>query len=63
MPRKATTESTTKKPATRRVTARRKKTPEITHEHIATRAYFLHLEQGGDPVGNWLQAEREFVAA
>ncbi len=62
MPRK-TTESTpaTKKTTTRKVTARRKKTTEITHEYIATRAYFLHLEQGGDSFVNWLQAERELL--
>ena len=31
---------------------------------IATRAYFIHLEAGScDEVGNWLQAERELMAA
>lgn len=62
MPRKTTGETTTVKRATTRRVTRRKKTPDISHEHIATRAYFLHLEQGGDPVVNWLQAEQELVA-
>ncbi|MBV8258406.1 MAG: DUF2934 domain-containing protein, partial [Actinobacteria bacterium] len=34
-----------------------------TEESIATRAYFLHLEGGDDPVQNWLRAERELVGA
>jgi hypothetical protein len=63
MPRKTTeTTSTPKKTTTRRVTARRRKTTDVTHDHIATRAYFLHLEGGGDATANWLQAERELVA-
>jgi Protein of unknown function (DUF2934) len=56
-----TTKTTGRKPATRRTT--RKKPVEPTHEHIATRAYFIHLEEGGDPQSNWLRAERELVAA
>ncbi len=32
-------------------------------EHVATRAYYIHLEEGGDPLENWLRAEREFIAA
>ena len=51
---------TTAKPAARR--APRKKKVEITHEHIATRAYFIHLQEGGDPQSNWLRAEQELVA-
>jgi hypothetical protein len=27
------------------------------------RAYYIALESGGDPVENWLRAERELVAA
>jgi Protein of unknown function (DUF2934) len=34
-----------------------------THETIATRAYFIALERGGDELGNWLTAERELLAA
>jgi Protein of unknown function (DUF2934) len=31
---------------------------------ISTRAYFIHLEEGGcDELGNWLRAERELTAA
>ena len=55
------TKTTTRKPATRRTT--RKKTTDVTHEHIATRAYYIHLEEGGDPHANWLRAERELVPA
>ncbi|MBE2320281.1 DUF2934 domain-containing protein [Solirubrobacter sp. CPCC 204708] len=38
-------------------------TIKVTHEDIATRAYFLALEQGGDPVHHWLTAERELTTA
>jgi len=31
------------------------------HEHVAVRAYFLHLEGGHDPFENWLRAERELA--
>jgi hypothetical protein len=70
MPRKATEAAATKKPAaTKRTVTRRttKKTAEepivLTWEHVATRAYYIHLDEGGDPIENWLRAEREFVAA
>jgi hypothetical protein len=55
------TKTTTRKPAAKRTT--RKKKLEITAEHIATRAYFIHLEEGGDPQSNWLRAERELLPA
>jgi hypothetical protein len=55
------TKTTTRKPATKRTT--RKKQVEITQEHIATRAYYIHLEEGGDPQTNWLRAESELVPA
>jgi len=54
------TKKTTRKPATKR-TPRKK--VEITQEHIATRAYYIHLAEGGDPHANWLRAERELVPA
>ena len=69
MPRKATEAAATKKPAAtkRTVTRRTKKTEteviELTWEHVATRAYYIHLDGGEDPVENWLRAERELVAA
>jgi hypothetical protein len=69
MPRKATEAAATKKPAApkRTVTRRTKKTETepivLTWEHVATRAYYIHLDEGGDPVENWLRAERELVAA
>jgi hypothetical protein len=55
------TKTTTRKPAARRTP--RKKPIEVTFDHIATRAYFIHLEDGGDPQENWLRAERELVPA
>jgi hypothetical protein len=55
------TRTTTRKPATKR-TPRAKKV-EITHDHIATRAYYIHLEEGGDAYENWVRAERELVPA
>jgi DUF2934 family protein len=69
MPRKATEAAAPKKTAARRtVTRRTTKTattepPVLTWDHVATRAYFIHLEDGGDPLENWLRAERELVAA
>ena len=55
------TKTTTRKPATKRTT--RAKKVEITQEHIATRAYYIHLEEGGDAYANWVRAERELVPA
>ena len=69
MPRRATEAAATKKPAARRTVTRRTKKIEatepivLTWEHVATRAYYIHLEEGGDSVENWLRAERELVAA
>ena len=39
----------------------KKVTPKITHDDIATRAYYIALEGGGDPFENWIRAERELV--
>ena len=67
MPKKATEAAATKKPAAKRtVTRRTKKTEaiqpiELNWDNVATRAYYLHLEEGGDPLDNWLRAERELV--
>ena len=68
MPKKATeAAATTRKPAARKTSTRRttKKTEtiELTWDHVATRAYYIHLSEGGDPTENWLRAERELVAA
>ena len=68
MPKKATeAAATTRKPAAKRTSTRRttKKTELLTptREHVATRAYYIHLAEGGDPTDNWLRAERELVAA
>ena len=63
MPTKKT--ETKSKPAARKPTVRRRKraTPTVTHEQIAQRAYYLSLERGEDPLVNWLEAERELLAA
>ena len=38
--------------------------PELTHEEISVRAYFLYLEvPESDELGNWLRAERELTPA
>ena len=69
MPRKATEAAATKKPAARRTVTRRTTKVEATEpivlkwDHVATRAYYIHLEQGGDALENWLRAERELIAA
>ena len=69
MPRKATEAAAPKRTAARRTVTRRTKKTEtieptvLVWEHVATRAYFIHLEDGGDPLENWLRAERELVAA
>jgi hypothetical protein len=68
MPRKATEAAATKKPAAKKMTTTRRTTKKatepvvLTWEHVATRAYYIHLEEGGDPTENWLRAERELVA-
>ncbi len=36
--------------------------PEPTHDEIATRAYFLHLQGSHDSVSNWMQAVAELRA-
>lgn len=70
MPRKATEAAATeKKPAAKTRTAAprtRKKASEPVvpvWEHVAERAYYIHLEEGGDAFENWLRAERELVTA
>jgi hypothetical protein len=72
MTKKATEAATTKAAATtpvaRKTVTRRKKVEstqpiELSRDHVATRAYYIALESGGDPIENWLRAERELVAA
>ena len=66
MPVKRTksTETTTaaKKTKAPRATKRRA-LPTVGPEEIAVRAYFIHLEGGGEAYENWLRAERELLAA
>jgi Protein of unknown function (DUF2934) len=68
MPRKTTTEAaaTTKPAAKKTATRRTKKATEpivLSWEHIAERAYYIHLDEGGNEVDNWLRAEQELIAA
>ena len=54
------------KKAVAKAAPKRRKKVEVTtptFDDIATRAYFIHLEAGGDPFENWIRAERELVAA
>ena len=55
------TKTTTRKPAAKRTT--RTKKVAVAQENIAMRAYFIHLEEGGDAHENWVRAERELVPA
>jgi hypothetical protein len=67
MPKKATeAAATTRKPAARKTSTRRTTKTETTvpgWEHVATRAYYIHLAEGGDATDNWLRAERELLVA
>ena len=67
MPKKATEAAATKKPAAKKTTTTRRArtaTPVVLQwEYVATRAYYIHLEEGGSPTENWLRAERELLAA
>jgi hypothetical protein len=66
MPQKVTkpaksAKSADKPAASRKRTTRRRKP---SHDEIAERAYFIHLEEGGcDELVNWLRAERELTTA
>jgi len=67
MPAKRTESKTSKAPAARKPVVRRKKAAPTeamvaTVDDIATRAYYIHLEGGHDPLANWLRAEQELVA-
>ena len=69
MPAKRTESKTSKAPAAARKPAiRRKKAAAaapaivLSYEDIATRAYYIHLEGGHDPLENWLRAETELTA-
>ena len=55
---KAAKAATTKKAPARAKTA---KATTPTHEAIQLRAYELSQSNGGDPVDNWLEAERQLV--
>lgn len=37
--------------------------PAPTAQDVAVRAYFIAEERGGDPLANWIAAERELLAA
>jgi hypothetical protein len=52
----------TKSPSTKIPKPKQPKAP--THDEIQRRAYEISQSTGsGDPVGNWLEAERQLVAA
>ena len=57
----AAKKTTAAKAAPAKRTRKRKVVP--TAAQIAERAYYLHLDHGGDEVENWLTAERELAAA
>ena len=68
MPRKSTAAAATEKQtAAKKITTRRtKKATEpivLIWEDVATRAYYIHLEEGGDAHENWMRAERELATA
>jgi hypothetical protein len=67
MPRKATEAAATVKTAAKKTTTRRtKKATEpivLNWEDVATRAYYIHLEEGGDAQENWMRAEHELAPA
>lgn len=67
MPRKAAEAAAKEKTAAKKITTRRtKKASEpivLTWEDIATRAYYIHLEEGGNADENWVRAERELAPA
>jgi hypothetical protein len=52
------------KKAARKPAVRRKKKAVPGHEHVATRAYYIHLEDArAGELDNWLRAERELATA
>jgi hypothetical protein len=63
MPPKKTEAAATKPAAPKRTRAKKAPMQALMHDVIAERAYFLHLERGGDQVENWLHAERELAPA
>jgi hypothetical protein len=68
MPKKTADAAAVEPAAKKTVTRRRTKTApaqpiELAWDHVATRAYYIHLEAGGDPIENWVRAERELISA
>ena len=66
MPAKRTESKSSKAPSMRKPAVRRKRVApitEVSHDDIATRAYYIHLEGGHDPFENWLRAEAELTTA
>jgi hypothetical protein len=66
MPAKRTESKSSKAPSTRKPAVRRKRVApitEVSHDDIATRAYYIHLEGGHNPFENWLRAEAELTTA
>jgi hypothetical protein len=63
MAAKRITAKAAKTTSTRKPAVRRKAAAQPIQEHVAVRAYFLHLEGGHDTFENWLRAERELAEA
>jgi Protein of unknown function (DUF2934) len=66
MPRKAAEAAAPEKTAAKKTITRRTKKTEtnplvLSWEDIATRAYYISLESGGNELDNWLRAERELA--
>jgi hypothetical protein len=59
---KDTVKAAVKKAAPRRRTTKKIELAGPSFDEIATRAYYIHLEGGADPLENWLRAERELVS-
>ena len=58
-PAKPAKPAASKPTRSRKPSARRRKPDQ---DEISTRAYFIHLEEGGsDQLGNWLRVERELT--
>ena len=70
MPKKATTAAKTTPPAAvakrdRRAATRKQPIADVSPEQIRLRAYEFYLQRDaapGDPVADWLRAERELAA-
>jgi Protein of unknown function (DUF2934) len=64
MPEKAAKPVRKRAAATTNTKAKRTRARTVDHGDIATRAYYIYLDEGSsNEVENWLRAERELTAA